>query len=123
MPTISVQHEELVQAVQLAMAAQLERDGYLTPDTELGLLFYAERPEEMRVVGSVRRGGQILFQMKGSRADLCAVAANLALGKLSPAQSRGLSSSASVRWRTFRLTEGPEPVGRFLAEVEFQYRA
>lgn len=123
MPIISVQHEELIQAVQLAMAAQLERDGYLTPDTELGLLFYAERPDEMRVVGSVRRAGQTLFQLKGDRSDLCAVAARLALEKLSPRESRGLTSSASVRWRTFRLNEGPEPVDRFLAEVEFQYRA
>lgn len=123
MPTISVQHEELVQAVQVAMAAQLERDGYLTGDTELGLLFYAQRSDEMTVVGSVRRGGQTLFQLKGSRADLCALAAQLALDKLSPRETRGLGSNASVRWRTFRLEDGPEPVDRFLAEVEFQYRA
>lgn len=122
MPTVALEHDELVQAVQQAMAEQLRRDGRLRPGAELGLVFWANRDDDLNVRGTIRAGGRTLFELKGNRSHLAAVAAQLALSKLDPALKRSVESAAQVRWRAVRLTGFEENIDRFTADVEFSYR-
>jgi hypothetical protein len=121
--TIALDHDELVQAVQQAMTAQLARDGYTEPGTELGLVFASHREDDLTVIGSVRRHGQVLCELNGSRNQLCAVATQLALTKLPLLERQGLRPPARVRWRVVHFTgdaEG-EAEDRFMANVEFDF--
>jgi hypothetical protein len=119
--TIALDHNELVRAVQQAMAAQLARDGYTEPGIELGLLFSSHREDDLTVIGSVRRHGQVLCELKGSRNQLCAIATQLALTKLTLGERQGLRQPARVRWRVVHFTDdsGGEGEDRFMADVEF----
>lgn len=105
------------------MAAQLARDGKLTADMELGLIFYTQDPEDLQVVGQVRQHGQVLFELKGNKGQLAAVATQLALAKLPPAVRGQLGSSAAVRWRLVHFADEEESFDRCMADVEFQSRA
>lgn len=117
---VTVDHNEMVRAVQQAMAQQLQKDGRLRPGMELGLIFFSQRADEVQVVGRVRSAGQVLFELKGARPHLSAVATQLALAKLSPAERSGLQPSARVHWRTVRFTSEQESIDRFMVDVEFQ---
>lgn len=116
---ISLLHSEVVRAVQEALAQQLTRDGKASPGQELGLTFYALTADQMTVVCDVREGGRTLFQMQGGPAQLAAVAATIALRRLSPAERKAIAGEASVRWRSVRLASGGEAIDRFLVDVTF----
>lgn len=119
---VTLDHSEVVRAVQRAMAEQLQRDGRLEADMELGLVFYSTTPDDMRIVGTVRRYGQTLFELTGSRAQLSAVAAQLALSKLASAERKGLEAAADVRWRTVQFADENETFDRFIVDVAFRGR-
>jgi hypothetical protein len=116
---VTLEHSELVRGVQQAMAAQLRRDGRLQPGMELGLLFYAPAPDDLYVVGRVKQGPTVLFELKGHKPQLSAIAADLALARLTPAEQRTLRPSVDVRWRVVQFTGEDEVVDRFLADVAF----
>ena len=119
---VSLDHSELISAVQQAMAGQLRRDGRLLPGAELGLLFYASSPDDLHVVGRVRQGSQVLLELTGRKAQLSAVATQLALDRLPPAERRCLAPDARVEWRNVRFTGDGEPLDRFFADVTFRRR-
>lgn len=123
MPSIALEHHELVRAVQEAMAQQLRRDGRLNGDAELGLVFFTDRGNDLRVKGIVRRAGETLWELSGGRTQLSAIATELALSKLPPRLHRSLQSTAVVRWRALRFVDENEEVDRFAADVEFNYKA
>lgn len=116
---ISLLHSEVVRAVQEALAQQLTRDGKASPGQELGLTFYALTADQMTVVCDVREGGRTLFQMQGGPAQLAAVAASLALRRLSPAERQAVAGEALVRWRSVRLASDGEAIDRFFVDVTF----
>lgn len=116
---ISLLHSEVVRAVQEALAQQLTRDGRAAPGQELGLTFYALTADQMTVVCDVRGGGRRLFQMHGGPAQLAAVAAGVALGRLSPTERKSIAGDATVRWRSVQFTGGGEAVDRFFVDVTF----
>lgn len=122
---VTVDHTELIAGVQQVMVEQLRRDGRLSRDMELGLLFYAHTPDNVHVVGRVRRCGEVLFELKGSGPHLCAVATQLALEKLRPEERRALAPTAEVRWRTIRFTGESEAdaLDRFMVDVQFMHQA
>lgn len=120
---ITLDHSELVGAVQRAMAEQLRRDGRLGPEMELGLLFYADSPDDVHVVGRVRQGARVLFELKGRKPQLTALATRLALDRLPAEERRELVLSAEVAWRAVRFTAGGEQLDRFMADVTFRKRA
>lgn len=119
---VSLLHSEVVRAVQEALAQQLTRDGKAAPGQELGLTFYAITADQMTVVCDVREGGRTLFQMQGGPAQLAAVAAGVALRRLSPAERRSIAGEASVRWRSVRLASDGEEIDRFFVDVTFPLR-
>ncbi len=119
---VSLGHQELVGGVQRAVAQQLQRDGRLQAGMELGLVFCLHTPQDMSVSCTVRRYGQILFELNGGRSQLCAVATQLALDKLEPEERSGLEPQAQVRWRALRFTGEHEHMDQFVAEVEFRER-
>jgi len=121
-PMVTLDHTEVVRAVQHAMAVQLQRDGRLEKDMELGMVFYSDVPEQMYVLGSVQRCGRTLFELKGDRPQLCAVATQLALTKLTPAERSGLAAAADVHWRTVQFTSDGQSFDRFLVDVAFRRR-
>lgn len=119
---IQLDHSEVVAAVQRVMFAQLYRDGRYQRDMELGLTFYAESVGAMRVEGTVRHQGQVLYALAGSSSDLCAIATDLALSKLAPEESRGYRPAASVRFRVVKFTGDEGSIDRIMVDVEFQGR-
>lgn len=119
---VTLDHSDLVSGVQRAMAEQLRRDGRLQSGMEIGLVFCLLTREEISVCCTVRRFGQALFELKGGRPQLCAVATQLALDKLEPDERRGLEPLAQVHWRAVRFTDGDGSADRFLADVEFYER-
>ncbi|HLO02194.1 MAG TPA: hypothetical protein VK191_03690 [Symbiobacteriaceae bacterium] len=121
---ISLLHSEVIRAVQEALAQQLKQDGKAAPGQELGLTFYASTADQMTVVCEVREGGRPLFQMQGGPAQLAAVAAGVALRRLSPAERRRVAGDAAVRWRSVRLDSGGgEALDRFFVDVTFPLRS
>lgn len=120
---VSLDHTDLIRAVQQAMAGQLRRDGRLRPGSELGLFFYATGPDDLHVVGRVRQGSQVLFELTGRKPHLSAVATQLALDRLSPDERQGLAPEARVSWRNVRFTGDGEPLDRFFVDVAFSRRA
>jgi|GEM_PF-5232327 len=121
--TISLDHAELVRAVQQAMVDQLRRDGRLGPGLELGLLFYADTPDDMQVVGRVREGSKVLFELTGRKPQLSALATQMALAKLESEERQMLAPEATVEWRSVRFSGEGEPLDRFFADVAFRRRA
>jgi hypothetical protein len=119
---VSLDHSEIVLGVQTALAKQLQRDGRLEQEMELGLLFYAEKPDDMRLVAQVCRHGQLLFELKGGRPHLAAVATQLALDKLSPTERSQLEPKAEVRWRAIKFSGTDTTLERFMVDVEFRKR-
>lgn len=120
---VTLAHSELIGAVQQAMVDQLRRDGRLRSDMELGLVFYSESADDICVRGTVRRLGRVVYELQGARAQLAAVATQLALQKLSPDHRRAIVPGAQVRWRAVRFLAGTEEMERFMVDVHFQTRA
>lgn len=119
---VTLDHTDLVRAVQEAMAAQLRRDGKLRSGMELGLTFYATTTDDLHVVGRVRQGGRVLHELTGRKSHLSAVAAQLALNRLKPGERQNLLPTAAVHWRVVRLTDADESLDRFMADVHFLHR-
>lgn len=116
---VTLGHQELVCGVQRAVTGQLRRDGRLEAGMELGLVFCLHTPEEISVVCTVRRDGQLVYELNGDQAQLCAVAAQLALDKLEPQVRKGLEPVAEVRWRSVRTTVNDPRTEQFFANVTF----
>jgi hypothetical protein len=119
---VSLDHSEIVSGVQTALAKQLQRDGRLEKEMELGLLFYAKKPDDLSLVAKVSRHGKVLFELKGGRPHLAAVAIQLALDKLSPLERCQLEPQAQVRWRAIKFTGDESTLERFMVDVEFRKR-
>jgi len=119
---ISLDHSEIVHGVQMALTRQLERDGRLGQGLELGLLFYAEKHDGLNLVAQVRHNGKLLFELKGGRPHLAAVATQLALDKLPPMERSQFEPNASVRWRAIKFTGNESTLERFMVDVEFHKR-
>lgn len=119
---VTVDHSEVVRGVQEAMVGQLRRDGRLGPGMELGLAFYATAADDLHVVGRVRRGSQVLFELQGRKPQLSAIVAGLALAKLRPDEQRTLEPAADVHFRLVHFTADDETVDRFMADVSFRSR-
>lgn len=121
--TVTVLHSDLVAAVQAAMVDQLRRDGRLEEGMELGLTFYSAAGDDVAVLGKVRRGGEVLFELEGGRDELCALATRVALDRLTPEEIRQLQPPAEVHWRTVRFSTPKETMDRFFIDVRFQRRS
>ena len=120
--TIQLDHTEIIRATQQAMIAQLRRDGRLTPGMELGLTFSAPTYGDIYVTGTVRRDGQALHELTGRRPQLCAIATQVALDKLSRQEQRSYLPEARVHWRIVRFSDDTGVMDKFVVDVEFQER-
>jgi len=119
---VTLDHSEVVHALQTALAKQLQRDGRLEREMELGLHFYAQAPDDMSLVAKVCRHGKLLFELKGGRPHLAAVVTQLALDKLSSIERYQLEPTATVRWRAMKFSGDETTIERFMVDVEFRKR-
>jgi hypothetical protein len=76
----------------------------------------------LSLVAQVCRQGKLLYELKGGRLQLAAVATQLALDKLSPIERSQLKPNAEVRWRAIKFTDGETKLERFMVDVEFRKR-
>lgn len=123
MRTVQLDHSEIIKATQKAMFTQLSRDGRLPQGADLGLMFYSQSPGDMQVLGTLRLGGQVLHQLRGTRQQLCAIATQTALDRLSAVEQRGCLPQAQVHRRQVTFKGEDTVLDRFFVDVEFRERA